>query len=250
MACNSSISTITDETPIIEGSGNVITEIYNATEEFNKLTVQGNLTVYLKKGDFQNIEIDAEDNIMQLVKVEVKDGELIAKTESSISTNKEVNVYILYKDLNSISSIGNARIKVLSELSGETVSLDCSDSSYLIIDSIEAENLEVNSKGSSNIILKRVLTENISANLQGGSNLKIAGETKTIEALTSGRSDLYAKNLFAYSANISSIGSSTSRVHVKKELCAQAFGAADIDYYGNPITIVENKSGSATVKKR
>lgn len=249
-ACNNGISTFTGNSPMVKGSGNVITENRDATEDFSKLTARGSVNVFLKKGDNQKIEIEAEDNIMPLVIVEVKNGELIARTEGSMNTKKGVNIHVTYKGLESITSSGSTDVKVDSGLNAKTIKLASSGSSDLIVASIETDNLEVKSSGSSDITIKQVLTNNLEANLSGASDVKIAGKTTNLKVNTSGSSDLHAKDLSSNNAEVSSSGSSDIRVHVSEKLTAKSTGSSDVYYYGNPKDVSESKSGSASIVKK
>ncbi len=249
-ACNNGISTLTGNGPMVKGSGNVITESRDATEDFSKLTARGSVNIFLKKGDNQKIDIEAEDNIMPLVIVEIKNGELIARTEGSMSTKKGVNIYITYKDLYSITSSGSTDVKVESNLSGKSISLSSSGSSDLIVDSIDTDNLEVKSSGSSDIIIKQVLTNNLLASLSGASDVRITGKATNLKASTSGSSDLYASDLSATTADLSSSGSSDIKARVSDKLTAKASGSSDIYYRGDPKDVAESKSGSASILKR
>ena len=249
-ACNNGISTFTGNGPMVKGSGNVITENRDATENFSKLTARGSVNVFLKKGDEQKIAIEAEDNILPLVIVEIKNGELIARTEGSMRTKKGVDIHITYKDLLSITSSGSTDVKVASTLSGKSISLSSSGSSDLIVDSIDTKDLEVKSSGSSDILIKQVLTNNLVASLSGASDVRITGITTNLKASTSGSSDLYAGELSATTADLSSSGSSDIKVRVSDKLTAKASGSSDIHYHGNPKDVAESKSGSASISRK
>lgn len=249
-ACNNSISTFTGNDPMVKGNGNVISENRDASDAFSKLTARGSVNVFLKKGDNQKITVEAEDNIMPLVIIEIKNGELIARTEGSISTKKGVNIHIIYKDLHSITSSGSTDVKVESSLSGKSINLSSSGSSDLIVDSLESENLEVKSSGSSDILIKQVQTDYLTAGLSGASDVRVAGKTKNLKASTSGSSDFNASDLSATTTDLSASGSSEIKVRVSDELTAKASGSSDIYYYGNPKDVSESKSGTASILKR
>src|SRR5690625_2420795 len=72
IACNNSSGIFSSST--VKGSGNVITESRDASQDFSKVAAKGSVNLFLKKGDFQKIEVEAEDNIMPLVVVEINKG--------------------------------------------------------------------------------------------------------------------------------------------------------------------------------
>lgn len=250
-ACNTGTGINIGSDSIIKGNGNVITESRDATKDFSKLTAKGSVNVFLKKGDTQKIEVEAEDNILPNVSIEIKNGELTARTEGSIRTKKGINIYVVYKELNAITSSGSTDVFVESLLKSKSISLVSSGSSDINIDSIEAENIDLTSSGSSDIKIKHTQTKDFILGLSGSSDVKIAKGTATnLTISTSGSSDLYADNLETKTAAITSSGSSDVRVRVSNKLTAQSSGASDINYYGNPENVTESKTGSSTINKK
>lgn len=250
-SCNSGPNINIGNSSMIKGSGNVITESRNATKSFSKLTARGSVNVYLKQGDAQNIEVEAEDNIMPNVIIDIKNEELIVSTEGSISTKKGVNIHVTYKDLNAIKSSGSTDIFVESLLKNNSISIASSGSSDIHIDSVEAENIDLVSSGSSDIKIKHAQISSIVLSLSGASDVYINSGTATnITATTSGSSDLNAQNLQSEHATITSTGSSDAKVLVSETLTAQSSGSSDIYYYGNPKNVTESKTGSSSIKKR
>lgn len=250
-ACNSGTTINIGNGAMIKGSGNVITESRDATQNFSKLTARGSVNVYLKQGNKQEIEIEAEDNIMPIVIVEIKNGELIARTEGNMSTKKGVNIHVTYKELNAITSSGSTDVFVESVLKSNNFSLASSGSSDINIESLEAKNIDLTSSGSSDIKIKQVQTANFVLGLSGASDVKISGGiANNLTASTSGSSDLYADNLETETATVNSSGSSNVKVRVSKKLTAQSSGSSDIHYYGNPKDVVESKTGSSSIKKQ
>src|SRR5690625_7181368 len=79
IACNNSSGIFSSST--VKGSGNVITESRDASQDFSKVAAKGSVNLFLKKGDFQKIEVEAEDKIMPLVVVEINKGVLTARSE-------------------------------------------------------------------------------------------------------------------------------------------------------------------------
>lgn len=247
-ACNNGSGIF--KSSIIKGNDNVITESRNASENFSKLIAKGNVNIFLSKGDIQKIEVEAEDNIMPLVIVEINKGVLTARTEGNMRTKKGVNIHITYKELDAITTSGSTSVKVESTLDSKKVSLVSSGSSDLTINAIKARSLDVKSSGSSNININKINSKKTTLDLSGASDIKIVGKTKSLKASTNGSSDLTAKNLDAKAAELNSSGSSNIKVKVGEEIKVQASGASNIEYYGSPRVVSEKRSGSASIKKR
>lgn len=250
-ACNSGTNINIGNGSMIKGSGNVITESRDATKSFSKLTARGSVNVFLKQGDTQKIEVEAEDNIQRNVLVEIKKGKLTVRTEGSISTNKGVNIHVTYKELNAITSSGSTDIFIEHLLKSKSFSLTSSGSSDINIERIEAESIDLASSGSSDIKIKHVQTANIVLSLSGASDMNISGGMATnLTASTTGSSDLDTDKLETKTATIASTGSSDVKVRVSERLTAQSSGSSNIYYYGNPKDVTESKTGASSIKKR
>lgn len=250
-ACNSGTNITIGNGKVIKGNGNVITESRDASQNFSKITARGSVNIFLKQGDTQKVEIEAEDNIMPIVKIEIKNDELTARTEGNMSTKKGVNIHITYKELNTITSSGSTDIFVESLLKSENISLASSGSSDINIENLEAENINLTSSGSSDIKIKHARATSFALDLSGASDVKISeGMVDNLTATTSGSSDLLADNLETRNATLTSSGSSDIKIRVSEKLTAQSSGSSDIYYNGNPKEVVESKTGSSSIKKQ
>lgn len=249
-ACNSSITKVSGKGPLIKGSGIVITESRDASEQFSKLIANGSVKVFLKEGPYQIIEVEADDNIAPHVIVENKKGTLTIGIDRKYRTKNNINIYVTYKDLNAISSTGSTDVVVETPLKDRKISLISSGASDLKINTLETRSLEARSSGSSNIQITKANTNNLMLNLSGASNIKIAGNTKSLKATSSGASVLTASNLLATTADLNASGSANITVQVSNKVDAQASGASNIQYIGSPRIVTEKKSGSASIKKR
>ena len=85
--------------------------------------------------------------------------------------------------------------------------------------------------------------------LSGGSHLQLDGLATTLTASTSGASKFEGFNYVVDEASVVASGASKAQVTVNKSLTAEASGASNISYKGNPANLNQNSSGGSTVER-
>ncbi|HKC64688.1 MAG TPA: DUF2807 domain-containing protein, partial [Pyrinomonadaceae bacterium] len=104
--------------------------------------------------------------------------------------------------------------------------------------------------GASDIAITGVKSDEFNIESSGAGSLKVSGEAKAVVINTSGAGEINAKDLHAEKVNITSSGAATADVYATEELRASVSGAGDVNYYGNPKTVNEDKSGAGSITKR
>ncbi len=246
-ACNSGININTGFGTKTVGNGNVVTENRDANENFQKLIASGSVSVFLKQGEEQNIEVEAEDNILPHIITEIKNNELKIKTEGNLSTEIGYTVYVTYVNLNSLKTSGSSFATIESTLSDDVINVITSGSSDVKVKSIESNEVTIISSGASDIEIDNVQSDKITLDTSGASDVKIIGETKEFVGTHSGSSDLHGKNLKTKHAKIHTSGSSDVKISIEESLEAKSSGSSNIYYYGNPSKVEKNSSGSSSI---
>lgn len=192
----------------VSGSGNMASEKRNLTD-FNAIEVGGVVQVEASAGKDFSVEVEADDNLLPLVKTEVSGGVLHLRTEKGISTKNPIRIRITAPDI---------------------------------------ENLEVS--GASKVSLDNVSNENLQIDASGASKVTVAGETANLTIDVSGASKIEAENLQTENALIDASGASCVKVFAANELKADASGASNIVYTGNPKNLIKNTSGASSVRQK
>lgn len=192
----------------VAGSGTTKTEKRNVPV-FTAVDVSGAYEVQIVAQKEQSVEIEGDDNLLPLIKTEVKDGVLEVSNEKSLSTRNKLRLRISVQQLNGIETSG--------------------------LSDIAATNIK---------------SDEFKIETSGASELKISGEAKAVSIHSSGAGKIDAKELHAEKANVSTSGAAEVEVYATEELAADVSGAGNVDYYGNPKTVKEDKSGAGTVTKK
>lgn len=100
----------------VRGSGKLKSES-RKTADFRRIEVEGACDLDVVVGKALSVRVEADDNILPLVKTTVDHGRLVVKTEGSFSTKRGVKAFVTVPRLEgvSISGSGSANVRGLGE---------------------------------------------------------------------------------------------------------------------------------------
>ena len=209
------------------GSGNVITQ-KRQTGDFTGVSVGGAFTVEIKNGPVTEVEVEADDNIMELIETRVKGNTLKIRTKDGSGINNATfKVYVTAPEINSINTSGAANIKVTNQLkSSRKISFDVSGAAE---------------------IKAAVDAPEMYAEVSGAGNIELSGRTKDYVAKVSGSGDIKSFNLLSENTEVKVSGAGSAKVHASVKLKADASGAGNIHYKGGA-SVQQHTSGAANIK--
>ncbi len=189
----------------VKGSGNIATEKRDISE-FTGIDVSGVFQVEVITQKEFGVEITADDNLLPLIRTEVRRGVLHIETDGRISTRNGLKVYVTLPDLDKIDASGASRINVTElknhairvdssgaskiSLAGETEDLhvDVSGASSIDADGLKAEAARINASGASRVSVHALNDLNIKAS--GASKISYSGKPTNVEKRSSGASSI------------------------------------------------------------
>lgn len=194
-----------------KGNGNVVTDSREITDEFTIVSASEGLDVYVTQADDFDIKVEADDNVIDLISTDIKDGKLRIHT---------------------IENIGRATKKIYVSLP-EVTALNSSSGSDLIAKNlITGDKIELNASSGSDLNVE-IKANEIDADASSGADIRISGETNTLHTNASSGADIKAKNLLAKVCYANASSGSDISVNVSESLTADASSGADISYSGN-----------------
>ena len=218
--------------------------------------------IYTQASGRPDVEIYAPDNLIEYVKVEVKDGVLKVGFQSK---NKREGVNIKGKHQTEVrvsapavhalhaSSSGditlktalrtNGRVSVESSSSGDIegreivcdeLVVKASSSGDTSIGKVECTLLEVDASSSGDVEIKKLKTETVDADASSAGDVKLAGECRTARFSASSSGDVEAKNLKADNVVASASSAGDITCYAVESLKASSSSAGNVNYKGNP----------------
>lgn len=207
-------------------------QILRTLPDFDQISVSGSVDVYLTQGKGNTYLVEASEDQMEALTVQVNNGKLEIKDQMKINWkgNKGViKVYVTFKEISSLTASGSTNVYSEKPLDFNHLAIRGSGASDIKL-SVNAKSIEVNSSGGSDVVL--------------------VGRTDAIDIEASGGSDVRAKDLQAKVADISSSGGSDVYITVLDELSAKASGGSDIIYYGSPTLNKISSSGGSDITQK
>jgi hypothetical protein len=193
----------------IIGSGNVVTES-RPVSDFDGVALGGVGQLIMEPGTSEALTITAEDNILPLLRSDVRDETLFLGPDpgTALSTTQDIVYRLTFRDMRSIA------------VSGVTVTT--------------ATGIE---------------TEVLSVVASGVTSIDLTGRADRQNLEISGTSSYLAENLQTRITSLTVSGSTRAVVRVSERLEGVVSGSADVEYIGSPQVSV-TVSGSASVRPR
>jgi hypothetical protein len=210
----------------VKGSGHVISED-RAVSGFDRVSLSGSGHLAIVQGDQEGLTIEADDNLLPLIKSEVSGGSLRLGPED---VNLRPSNTIQYR----------LRLKNLKELhlSG---SLDAD------APSLRTDGLVLSISGSGRIQVRQLDTGNLDVHVSGSGDIDVAGKADHQQVAISGSGDYRAGGLESQKIAVHISGSGDATVWAHEALEAHVSGSGGIKFYGSP-QLDTHVSGSGSVR--
>ena len=189
----------------VEGSGNAKSEKRDVSN-FKKIEASGAVQLVIDaKNDF-SFEIEADDNLISLIKTEVSGDTLKISTEGKFSPKTKITIKVSMPELVSLNISGASKADV-TNVKTDSLKLEASGASRINI-SGEASKLESDANGASTIDAEGLTVSDADAKASGASKTTVSA-INDLKADASGASTiLYTgepKNISPKSSGASSV---------------------------------------------
>ncbi len=211
----------------IKGDGDVIKN-QREISSFNGIDVGGAFKVFLTQGSIEKLEVEADANLMDVIKTEVKGGTLYISTKEDIRDYEALNIYLTFKEIDEMEISGACQVTGEGKFTFSDLEMDCSGASTVEL-KLSANTMELD--------------------CSGASNMTLYGSVQKVEMDVSGASHFDAYDLEVENYEIEVSGAASAKIFVSGELSAEVSGAAHLKYKGDARIIHHDVSGAASMKK-
>nr|WP_315233600.1 DUF2807 domain-containing protein [uncultured Flavobacterium sp.] len=170
----------------IKGSKTVTVE-QRKVGDFESLTVEDNLEVYLERGERTELKIEADENLHDIISLDLSDNLLRIYTTKQATNYKKLIVRVTYtNDLNMVMSKNETTVNAIQEILVNDLTLKAHDASKLFLN-VNAKNfvLQSDDKSKTELNLK---SENTTIELSKNASLKALVTTTDLKV------DMYQKS--------------------------------------------------------
>jgi len=251
----------------IKGS-RIVTIEQTYIDEFSKIVIADNLPVEIVFNSRTSVEIEADDNLHEVIKFEVINGVLNFETNQQITGSKKLQITVNYSNkLKDIEVNGDAEIRSLSTLEIESLTLKTTGSSKAYLN-VRTKNFNYTAADKSRSRLNVVTdnaelilddnskiealytANNFKADLYQRADLAIDGVLKIAELRLDNSSSFKGKNLTIDNCILNLEGRTTAVVNVTKSITIEAIDNTEVYLYGNPKIEVNQFLGSSKLLKK
>ena len=209
------------------GEGPMVTENRPVTG-FHAVNMQISGDVEVSVSETFMVEVQAQGNLLPLLKTEVKDGSLQIYFDKSVSYSEDLKIRISGPSFDGLAVGGSGTIRVITPLSSEKMDLDVA--------------------GSGDIYLPQATLQSASSSIAGSGTIHLGGTANELKSNIAGSGDIKAKDLTVNNLNVNISGSGSVTANVIQALKASIAGSGDVHYTGQP-TVDADISGSGSVKR-
>jgi hypothetical protein len=212
----------------VKGKGDVVSETRNITG-YTAISLSMEGDVYFTPDSVNSIEIQAQQNILDVIESQVEGGILVLKIQDHTVLGKHdpIRIYIHAPSINGLDVSGSGNIMVGSLM--------------------DQPGLHYNISGSGNITIDELKSKQLDGRISGSGNITGSAGTSDIEYLTiSGSGNLNFLNVMADSVYVTISGSGDVSAYAVKYLDVTISGSGNVRYNGNPV-INQHISGSGNV---
>ena len=208
------------------GNGQVVEESRKVTDEFTTVYASEGLDVFVTQENEFSINVEADENIIDLIGTDVRDGRLKIHAIENIGRATK-NIYVTLPEISALETSSGADLIAQNTIKANKIELEASSGSDL---EVEVDANEVIAETSS------------------GADIKVSGRTDVLYADASSGSDIKARSLIAKRCTADASSGADIAVNVSESLTADASSGADISYTGDA-SVQKRKSVSGSVHK-
>ncbi len=210
----------------VSGTGPVKTETRQITG-FHAIDLNVAANVEVNISETFHVEIEAQENILPLLKTEVADGVLRIYFEDNVSYSKDLKIRVSGPSFDAFTVSGSGDLRTIAP--------------------IRAEKMGLTVAGSGNIYLQNGDFGSIYTSISGSGGIELSGKTGSMKSEIAGSGDVNAKSFTANELEASIAGSGSVTCDVTSVLKAEIAGSGDVYYSGSPAVNADvNGSGKVT----
>lgn len=196
------------------GSGNVVRE-NRAVGPFHAIAFDGVGDLYIEQGDDVAVSVETDDNFIDRIETEVRDGTLYINTAfgQSISNPTSLRYNVTVSDLTALA-------------------IDGAGDSF--ISGFAAGELRITADGAADAQISDVQADMLEIVMDGSGDIEISGNATAQQITLQGAANYRAADLQSRRVSIVASGASSAIVYAGDNLSATIHDAAGVEYLGNP----------------
>lgn len=212
----------------VDGSGNVVTQNRNITQEFNAVSASNTLEIVIEQGSERAVIVEADDNLQEHIKTEVTGKELKISSDVNIGSSGAKKVIVKLPAIESIEASSGSSVKSRNTLKSSSMNLTASSGGNIDV-TVDAKDTTCKSSS--------------------GSGLTVNGKTEKLETDSSSGSTINARKLTANDVKAEASSGSNISVNPLQSLSAKASSGGSVKYVSTPNKLDKKISSGGSVSQ-
>jgi len=237
---------------------------------FKTLSINEDIEVFLLKGITPQVEIEADENLHDVIKFGVDtNGVLTLYTTHKITSKKELKIRITFTDdFTSIQASGKSKVNSLMDFDMSTLHVNTKENAKVYItakattftlESSSHSKVELNLTANTAVIsmtessnLKALInTDNLKIDLYQKANAKLEGDANQLDIRADNATNFKGDKMTAKNCTLIAEGSSDCYIEVKENLNLTATGSSEVFIYAKPkINLTKFEDAAVIYKKQ
>jgi hypothetical protein len=214
----------------IEGSG-IVTSEQRDVSGFSGVALSNMGLVVLTQGDEEGLRVTADDNLMEYIVTEVRNGTLHIGLKRGaamavLRPTAPIRFDIDFKDLTGLAVTGSGSFE---------------------IGTLDTPSLEIAVGGSGDVGIDRLVTQQLTTAISGSGVVVVGGETRTNSIAISGSGEFHGRDLDAEAVAAGISGSGVVIVTATERLDVDISGNGTVRYFGSP-QVTRSITGNGTIE--
>ena len=251
----------------VKGS-KIVTVTQREINEFENLEVEDNIEIFLIKGDKCAIEIEADDNLHNLIQTSFNANSLQISSSKEVISAKKFSVRVTYttgfkmliaKDNTNITALAEINLddftfksfddsKIFAYVKTKNFTLMANDKSKIELNlNSEQTTIEL----SKNAKLKALIASNqMVFDMYQKTTATVEGDVNNLKLRLDNNAEFTGKNLSSKNAEITTEGYTNCSIIVSTKAIIDASGKSEINLYGTQKIEMKNFIDNATLNKK
>ncbi len=225
-------SSVLAATPV-DVSGRTQTEVRDVGS-FEAIVLRGSITLTLRQGSRESVELRADDKLLPLVETRVVDRAGVATLEIGPKPNSQ---WRARDDVH--VSVDLVRLKALSIAGAGDV----------VCDALKTPTLKLGIEGSGDVRLRQLATDDLAVSVTGSGDVSVGGRAARLAITIRGSGDVDTAGLESDEVSVAIAGSGDANVTARKTLAVSIAGSGDVRYSGDAV-LKTAIAGNGSVKRR
>ncbi len=216
---------------VTRGSGNVISQARDVSG-FSTVVLAGVGDLTITQDDTERLTIQAEDNLLPLIKTTVKDNILTIGLNDGVlsgglAPTKPIQYALQVKSLEAVQLSGAGNVTATA---------------------LKSQALELSMSGAGSMNVSGIDAQELTTTTTGAGSVTVAGKAVKADTSLSGLGSYTAGDLQSNDVSVTISGAGSATVWAADTLTVRISGAGSVSYYGSP-QVTKNISGLGSIKQ-